>query len=761
MTKKNNTPKQKLLQAALEYAARGWYVFPCIEKGEKAKHPYTKNGFKDASTDPKIIRQWWTRFPDALIGIACGKSRLFVVDLDVKDGRDGVINFNKLEIDYTGALQSTTPNGGLHLVFSGSGKNTTNEEQGIDTRGAGGYFIAPPSTIFDCGSYVAVNDWTKKLSVIPVGLLEALESLRAKPAPRSTPKPQPAPKVDDVEKARQALERLNQWRCDEYQAWLEVGMTLSELGTAGLSLWDSWSRRSQKYQEGVCSKKWTSFKPGQGLALGSLIHWAEEDDPRPMRQAVETIHPDPITDDDNEEDKPFPIYSNMPDLPKGAHLTEAEESEAKGAGKFIDDYLEFGMKDAPMSPPIFHQSYALAILSTAVARRVFVSVGTDRIFPNLYMLLSAPSTLYTKTTGYKSAMKLLETAGLSHLLLPDGVTPQSLITELSNRPMDNFRDWNQDDKDEWQKERLFSSQRAWWIDEAARLLSQFQQKHLADLLPIILRLYECEAKIKVSTQARGRETVRNAYLTIAGPTTPAALRPHLKTHDYWTNGLFARFLLVTPDTLPVRVFYPNPFPVPSSLAEHLNRLSYQCLETPKENESPIAKEATITPEVRKHWDNYHAAMFDLNKKKAIPEKLASSYGRLHEKAIKIAMLLAASDWVNMAEGNPLVIRLSHWVRAQQITEAYRNSLHRIVEDASQPIENEDDELAQKVITKLTIQPEKSIPEIARALHMSTGDKYNRLKQTIFDLVETNIIEPLERKGARGSSATVYKVLKNL
>jgi hypothetical protein len=124
----------------------------------------------------------------------------------------------------------------------------------------------------------------------------------------------------------------------------------------------------------------------------------------------------------------------MPDLPKVARLSEAEIKQGKKAGKFIDDYIAFAMKDAPMSPPLFHQTYALAILSTAIARRVFVSVGTNAIYPNLYIMLSAPSTLYTKTTGYKSAMKLLETAGLSHLLLPDGVTPQSLITELSNRP---------------------------------------------------------------------------------------------------------------------------------------------------------------------------------------------------------------------------------------------------------------------------------------------------------------------------------------
>jgi hypothetical protein len=415
-----------------------------------------------------------------------------------------------------------------------------------------------------------------------------------------------------------------------------------------------------------------------------------------------------------------------------------------------------------MSPPLFHQSYALAILSTAIARRVYVSVGTNVVYPNLYMLLSAPSTLYAKTTGYRSAMKVIEMAGLSHLLLPDGVTPQSLITELSNRPQENFQNWAVDEKDEWQKERLFSGQRAWWIDEAARLFAQFQQKHLADLLPIILRLYDCEAKIKVSTQVRGRETVRNSYLTICGPTTPSALRPHLKTHDYWTNGLFARFLLVTPDTPPVRIFYPEPFPVPPELAKHINELSFQCLESPRENLlgptlPPPAVEAKIAPDVWQRWDKYHAAMYELIDKKAVPEKLHSCYGRLHEKTIKIAMLLAASDWASRAKGDPLVILAGHWLRAQEIVEGYRASLHRVIDDASTPIENDDDELAQKVIAKLRINPTRSLPELARDFHMSTGEKYGRLKQIVSDLVETRMLETVERKGSRGSPAAAYRI----
>jgi hypothetical protein len=352
-------------------------------------------------------------------------------------------------------------------------------------------------------------------------------------------------------------------------------------------------------------------------------------------------------------------------------------------------------------------------------------------------------------------MKLFETAGLSHLLLPDGVTPQSLITEMSNRTPDN-KDWAREDKEDYERERMFAGQRAWWIDEAARLLSQFQQKHLAELLPIVLRLYECEPKIRVSTQIRGRETVRNAYLTICGPTTPAAMREHLNTTEHWSNGLFARFLLVSPDTAPVRVFYPDPFPVPPALAKQLNQLAFERLEQPKESAlgptpPPPAVEAKVEPEVKQHWDNYHAAMFDLISQKKVTERLHACYGRLHEKAIKIAMLLAAADWVKMAKGNPLVIRSVHWYRAQEMTEGYRASLHRVIEDASTPTESADDILSEKVLLRVQTSARNSRRELANDLHMRNGAKRTQLDMVIDQLLRDGVLIEKEIKGTRGPS----------
>jgi hypothetical protein len=142
-------------------------------------------------------------------------------------------------------------------------------------------------------------------------------------------------------------------------------------------------------------------------------------------------------------------------------------------------------------------------------------------------------------------------------------------------------------------------------------------------------------------------------------------------------------------------------------------------------------------------------MFEIISKKNVPEKLHACYGRFHEKAIKIAMLLAVSDWVRMAKSNPLVVQSHHWARAQEITEGYRASLHRMIEDASTPIENEDDELLEKIVTRLQTSTRNSRRELATDLHMQTGSKRANLDLIIDQLIRDEVIVEKEIRKTRG------------
>ena len=51
------------------------------------KHPRTKHGFKDATTNIEQVRGWWREYPNSNIGIATGRpSGLLAIDVDGDSG---------------------------------------------------------------------------------------------------------------------------------------------------------------------------------------------------------------------------------------------------------------------------------------------------------------------------------------------------------------------------------------------------------------------------------------------------------------------------------------------------------------------------------------------------------------------------------------------------------------------------------------------------------------------------------------------------
>ena len=141
-----NVPaEQDLLGAALDYAARGWLVFPCRPA---AKEPACARGFKNAASNPATIRRFWLAQSDYNIGIATEiVSGVWVLDVD---GAVGAAALAKLEAKY-GPLPSTltsVTSAGSHLWWCATGPIQSTAGRvalGLDVRGEGGYVLAPPS----------------------------------------------------------------------------------------------------------------------------------------------------------------------------------------------------------------------------------------------------------------------------------------------------------------------------------------------------------------------------------------------------------------------------------------------------------------------------------------------------------------------------------------------------------------------------------------------------------------------------------------
>lgn len=183
------------MNAAAENAGRGFSVFP-LKVGEKTpatpghkaadcngRDPWCRNGHQGweprATTDPGRIQRGWATIPYN-VGVACGPSRLVVIDLDIpkpdkpipdewklpgiNDGKDifvWICEAAGMDFPFDTYIVQT-PTGGWHLYFQApEGSDYHNTTDGIapmiDTRANGGYVVGAGS-VTAAGAYEVLYD---------------------------------------------------------------------------------------------------------------------------------------------------------------------------------------------------------------------------------------------------------------------------------------------------------------------------------------------------------------------------------------------------------------------------------------------------------------------------------------------------------------------------------------------------------------------------------------------------------------------------
>jgi hypothetical protein len=184
-----------MIQAALTAAGRGWHVFPLRPNSKRPAFPdhderhcarldprcrIGHTGWEPrATTDRERITRAWAGCPYN-VGIACGPSRLVVVDLDtpkpvdapprewdrpdIRTGADVLAALcGEAGQPYPAATYTvSTPSGGTHLYFTAPPNAELRNTAGalgwlVDTRAGGGYVVGAASAV-DGRAYRVTRD---------------------------------------------------------------------------------------------------------------------------------------------------------------------------------------------------------------------------------------------------------------------------------------------------------------------------------------------------------------------------------------------------------------------------------------------------------------------------------------------------------------------------------------------------------------------------------------------------------------------------
>ena len=362
--------------------------YPCgVGNKNAGKHPYTKNGLNDASSDSAIIEKMFNGRTDLNVAIATGvSSGVFVVDVDGESSLEGK------EIPLTLTVSTGR---GRHLYFNLPDfevRSTTHILPDVDIRAGGGYVVAAGSTHRSGVKYIS-ND--APIVDAPSWLLDILREK----AQKRTATVSSSYNGDGEWSFADVQRMLNCIPPDcSYTDWLNVGFGLHSAGFP-CSMWDTWSRCGSKYINGDCDTRWKGFRKDEGRSIGSVVYLAQENGWLP------------------------PSYKEVYIAPQ---VVAAKVQELPPIGGLVGAIADWITSTAIRPQPVLSLAAALSFVGMLKGHRW---CGATNLRTNLLIMSLAPSACGKEHPQY-CISQLAEACGLSNNMMGKPTSGAGLLTGL-------------------------------------------------------------------------------------------------------------------------------------------------------------------------------------------------------------------------------------------------------------------------------------------------------------------------------------------
>jgi len=193
---------------------------------------------------------------------------------------------------------------------------------------------------------------------------------------------------------------------------------------------------------------------------------------------------------------------------------------------WITSYLTYTENSEP--PKLFHEWVAISCIAAVLQRKCYLRWGPMIFYPNMYVVLVAPSGKARKGTAMTVGAELLQEIGIK--MASEAITREALIRELA------------------ESERFYNEPDGTPVSHASltiysQELTVFLGYNNLQLISDITDWYDCRQHWTYRTKHMGTDEIIGVWVNLIGATTPELIRNALPA-DAIGGGLASRIIFV-------------------------------------------------------------------------------------------------------------------------------------------------------------------------------------------------------------------------